>query len=152
MSDDKTLGAIHQSDKSDYLFRVSIKALVVNDDGDILVVKESSRNWWDVPGGGMEHGETVKDAIRRELREEVSLRGDFEYEIISIEDPGLLQRLNAWQMRIVFVVKPKDATFAPGDDGDEILFINPEELRTSKIDSEIEIYNYWNRAKQRKLI
>ena len=40
--------------KRDYLYRVSIKALIYNDAGQILVVKEDGRPLWDLPGGGMD--------------------------------------------------------------------------------------------------
>lgn len=152
MNNDTILGAIHNNNQSDYLFRISIKALIVNTDGDILVVKESGRDWWDLPGGGMEHGETVKDAIARELHEEVSMNGDFEYAVISTEGPHLLRRINAWQIRIIFLIKPQDARFAPGDDGDETTFMKPELFKESAATNEQEIHKYWQIAKNRQLI
>jgi ADP-ribose pyrophosphatase YjhB (NUDIX family) len=151
MNNNDVLGAIHDNNKSDYLFRLSLKSLIVNDDGSILVVKESGRDWWDLPGGGMEHGETIKDALTRELHEEVALKGDFEYEVILAENPQLLRRVNVWQMRITFVVKPKDMTFTPGDDGDEIAFMRPEYFQRSDISTEQKIYEYWQMAKKRQL-
>ena len=56
-------GAISYSDmpgQNDFLFRVSLKAVILNDGGHVLVVKEKGRDWWDIPGGGLEHGETIK--------------------------------------------------------------------------------------------
>lgn len=146
------LGVIRSQNQKDYLFRISMKALVVNDDGDILVVKESGRDWWDMPGGGMEHGETVKDALARELHEEVLLNGDFTYDVVGIDDPGLLRRIDAWQIRMVFLVRPSDARFKPGDDGDEVEFKNPEYFQRSSANNEQVIYKYWRIAKSRKLI
>lgn len=46
--------------KTDYLYRLSIKGIIFNDTGEILFVKESGRDWWDLPGGGMDHGEDIK--------------------------------------------------------------------------------------------
>lgn len=152
MNDNDVLGAIHDNNQSDYLFRLSIKSLIVNDGGDILVVKESGRDWWDLPGGGMEHGETIKDAIARELHEEVSLKGDFEYEVIHTENPRLLQRVKVSQVRIIFVVKPEDTTFTPGDDADEIAFMKPEYFQKSDINTEQIIYKYWQMADRRQLV
>ncbi|HCH34921.1 MAG: NUDIX hydrolase [Candidatus Saccharibacteria bacterium GW2011_GWC2_48_9] len=129
-----------------------MKVLVVNTNGDILVVKESGLDWWNMPDGGMEHGETIKDAIARELHEEISLNCDFKYEVISVEDPHLLRRVKAWQMRIIFIVRPQDETFAPGDDGDEIVFMKPEYFQESDATNEQEIYQYWQIAKSRHII
>lgn len=36
-------------------YRVSIKALIKNDKGEILVVKEH-QDKWEPPGGGLDHG------------------------------------------------------------------------------------------------
>ena len=68
--------------RQDYLFRVSLKAVIFNENDEILIVKESGRDWWDIPGGGIDHGESIKEALARELREEVSLTGDFTYTTI----------------------------------------------------------------------
>lgn len=146
------LGVIHSNNQKDYLFRISMKALVVNDDGNILVVKESGRDWWDMPGGGIEHSETIKEAIARELHEEALLNGDFTYNVIDIDDPGLLRRIDAWQMRVVFLVKPSSTHFEPGDDGDEVEFKKPEYFQKSTLNNEQVIFKYWQIAKDRSLI
>lgn len=56
--------------------RVAVKALVVRD-GRILLARSSARGprpgRWGLPGGGVEHGETSTEALRRELREETGL-------------------------------------------------------------------------------
>ena len=54
--------------------RPGIKALIVND-GKLLMIKERVRGEviYDFPGGGMDFGETVKETLRREVKEEISL-------------------------------------------------------------------------------
>lgn len=52
-------------------YRVSVKAKIRQNDK-IILVKEDSKNW-DLPGGGVEHNESIMDALRRELKEEIGL-------------------------------------------------------------------------------
>lgn len=60
----------HQTNRPiDYLYRLSLKALITNANGDILVVKEIGRHHYDLPGGGMDHGEDFRQALARELAE-----------------------------------------------------------------------------------
>lgn len=112
--------------RTDYLYRISLKCLVANEVGDVLVVKESGRDWWDLPGGGMDHGEDIRSAIAREMHEEVNMQGDFDYKILEVDEPKHLGEHNFWQLRLIFEVTPHDLQFSPGDDGDEVAFISPE--------------------------
>ena len=47
-------------------------------DGRLLVVRSSYRTTLDLPGGGLEPGETARNAAARELREEVGLTAPLE--------------------------------------------------------------------------
>lgn len=138
---------INFPDRQDYLFRVSLKAVVLNDKGEILVVKETGRDWWDIPGGGMDHGESIKDALARELYEEVLFEGEFEYETLFIEDPTYLSSLNLYQTRLIMLVKPKVFTVSSGVDSDEVRFASLDRFKDSNIMTEQSIYSYGELAK-----
>lgn len=49
---------------------VGVRAVVVNDSGQVFLVKHSYVSGWHLPGGGVETGETVHEALARELLEE----------------------------------------------------------------------------------
>ena len=52
---------------------LGVRALVIDEDGRIFLVKHSYVSGWQLPGGGVEPGETLIDALIRELREEGNL-------------------------------------------------------------------------------
>src|SRR5262245_36255302 len=49
---------------------LGVRALVVDDKGRIFLVKHSYVVGWHLPGGGVEAGETLLEAVTRELQEE----------------------------------------------------------------------------------
>ena len=55
------------------LFRIGVNALIFNQ-GRILLAHRRDIDWWNLPGGGMEIGETVEQALQREVLEETGLQ------------------------------------------------------------------------------
>lgn len=53
-------------------FRIGVYALIYHDER-VLLAHRRDIDWWNLPGGGMEIGETVEEATCREVREETGL-------------------------------------------------------------------------------
>ena len=51
--------------------RVGSGALIRNPEGDVLLVKPTYKEGWEIPGGLAEAGESPREAARRECREEL---------------------------------------------------------------------------------
>lgn len=52
---------------------LGVRALVVDGGGRVFLVKHSYVSGWQLPGGGVEAGETLVEAVARELQEEGSI-------------------------------------------------------------------------------
>lgn len=96
----------------DTFYRVAVKAFVSDAKGRLLLVKVDVDKW-DLPGGGLKHGESPEDGIRRELSEELGVRR------ITIGRPLLsrafwVAKKQFWLLWIVYEVKILDDRLTPG--------------------------------------
>jgi ADP-ribose pyrophosphatase YjhB (NUDIX family) len=53
---------------------IGVRAVVIDDEGRVFLVKHSYTTGWYLPGGGVEIGEALGTALARELLEEGSIR------------------------------------------------------------------------------
>ena len=53
-------------------YRISAKALILDDQKRFLLVKEDN-GLWELPGGGIDHGDTPLETIKREIKEEMGI-------------------------------------------------------------------------------
>ncbi|WP_433299538.1 NUDIX domain-containing protein [Actinoplanes sp. CA-030573] len=96
-------------------------AAVIVRDGRVLMVHERSRRsgggeWWTLPGGGVEPGETLEQALAREVFEETGLVVSQAKHVLEMPYPS--------GMTSVFAVEVADGEPRPGpDDG-----VGPEPL------------------------
>lgn len=61
-------------------FRLSVHAVITNDEDKILLVKATyGSQGWGLPGGSLEPGETIHEALLRECREELGVNIEILY-------------------------------------------------------------------------
>ena len=121
-------------------YRVSLKAIIRNENGEVLVVKEKGSQWT-LPGGGIDHGESIHDALKRELYEEVLIDSPFTEQLIDSESM-YVETKEAWLLWLVFIVKVENLKYGLGQDADEVAFINPDQFKDSTYRSEQLVYQF----------
>jgi len=113
---------------------------VIIKDGNVLLIKRGKppyANTWSLPGGKVKNGETLKDAVKREIREECSI--DIEVEdLIKIFE--LIDRDRDNRVRYHYIIFDFKAIFKSGKLKH---FTDAIDARWVKID-DIEDYNLTN--------
>ena len=127
------------------LYRVSLKALIWNDKGEVLVVKEKGSQW-SLPGGGMDHGETTDEALKRELYEEVLISTPFTKTLL---DTAMmyLESKEVWQLWLVYAVDVDATHYGVGQDADEVALIDPATFKNSTHLSERLVFEFATKYK-----
>jgi len=111
------------------IYRVVAKALITNDEGKILVVKEG-QDFWSLPGGGLEHGETAQECLRREIREEIGIEYPQIHEIVYSTNVYLDQR-DMWMTWIVYKASIDTDGFVYGDGVTDAKYIALDSIKDS---------------------
>ena len=97
--------------------RLTVDAVVRNDDGDVLLIKRRNPPLgWALPGGFVDVGETLERAVARELNEETGLSARSVTQFHTYSDPARDPRHHT--VSTVFLV---DATGEPEANDDAIL-------------------------------
>ena len=104
---------------------------MVEDDKLLLIKRaaEPSKGKWSVPGGSVEWGESLEEALKREVREETGL--EIEVEKVAGVFDLLIQGEDGIQYHYVIIdyfAHPTGGTLAPGDDAAEARWVPVEEL------------------------
>ncbi len=126
----------HVSQYPSTFYRVSLKAIIRDKMGNVLLCKEGSSDAWSLPGGGWDHGETEHEALARELLEEVGYNGDFSAQIIGTE-VFWLESKQAYLLWLVYEVTPENMDFSVGRDSSEIAFVDPSLMDVDSLAHEI---------------
>ena len=101
---------------------VSVAALVNNEKGEILLVNSPWRGW-EYPGGLIEPGETFREALHREVREEAGV----EIEITGFV--GICKNLERNIVNIDFTARYVGGELTTSEESTEVIWATPDRAR-----------------------
>ena len=116
-------------------YRVSAKACITNAEWKMLLCREDTGHW-DIPGGGVDHGEEIHDTLKREIMEEMWLK------VISISSQPLYTYISessgvASPKRpiclLIYKTEVENLDFTPSSECEEIWFFSIEEALEVKL-------------------
>lgn len=110
-------------------FHITVKAIVIYK-GKILIVKRTRPStdglgYWELPGGGLEYGETPHEALIRELKEET----DLDIKIIKPVYTFTAIRPNYQTVGIGFLTIPTNNHVILSDEHTDYMFVDKDEIR-----------------------
>jgi len=113
----------------------STLAIILNDKNEVLFVLQKTgpfRGWWLLPGGRVEFGETVRDALIREVKEETGL-------LVKVSKLlGVFDVIYADQdchfIHIVFLCERIGGELKAGSDASEVRWLDPNMLNETQTD------------------
>jgi 8-oxo-dGTP diphosphatase len=104
------------------VFRIGVFALIFNEQGHILLGHRRDTDWWNLPGGGMEIGETVDEALRREVQEETGLEIEVERLV------GVYSKPQKQEVVLTFRCRITGGTLQATEEASESRYFQPDTL------------------------
>ncbi|MFC9065102.1 NUDIX hydrolase [Streptomyces harbinensis] len=102
---------------------VSVAGVIVDDQGRALLIKRRDNGKWEPPGGVLEAGETIPEALEREVLEETGVK---------IAAPatltGVYKNMTGLIVSLVFRCQAIDGQPTPGEETSELRWATREEV------------------------
>lgn len=117
----------------------SANVIVVNDDGEILLIRRSDNDNWALPGGAMDLGESLPDAAVRETAEETGVEVEITGLVGIYTDPRhvILYASNnevRQEFSIVFTARPVGGRPTTSAESKEVRWVRPGEIGSLPMD------------------
>lgn len=86
---------VSETDAATYKVRKATRAIVFDNEGNVALLHVTKHNYYEVPGGGVEEGETLEEGCIRECKEEIGCVVEITGEVgRTLEYRKQLERIN----------------------------------------------------------
>lgn len=103
-------------------YRVSAIGLIRNTSGQVLMVNEHGH--FTLPGGGWDYDESLHEALKREMYEEILLTSDFSERVITAI-PFYNPKKDAWQMWVACEIIYDELNYGIGEHASAVEWFDP---------------------------
>jgi len=113
-------------------YRVSVKALILNETKDKFLICEEDNGKWELPGGGLDWGETPQEGVSREIGEEMGLKV---LRVASKPSFFLTSKMSGgdWAVNVLYETELENLNFTPSDECVNIKFVNKDDIKEMKV-------------------
>ena len=111
----------------------SVNVGVLNDDGELLLIRRTDNENWAMPGGAMDIGETIADAGARETREETGIECEIVRLVGVYTNPRhVMEYTSNGEVRqecsLVFAARPTAGEPTPSSESSEVRWVPPADI------------------------
>lgn len=109
-------------------YRISVKALILDSSRTKFLIVQEDNGKWELPGGGMDWGESPQDTLRREILEEMGLEVSWIDTRPAYFISGVKNSTGSYDIaNVLYETKVASLEFTPSDECIATSFVAPEE-------------------------
>jgi ADP-ribose pyrophosphatase YjhB (NUDIX family) len=110
----------------------AVSAIVPDSKGGILLIRRTDNNYWSIPGGGVEPGESVSQAAIREVKEETGIECEISGLVGIYSNPSHVAAYDDGEIRqefsICFTTRLLGGIARTSDESSAVQFVPPADI------------------------
>lgn len=110
-------------------YRISVKALILNDERDKFLITLEENGKWELPGGGLDWGVSPQLDLPREIKEEMGLEVTWVADHPCYFFPFQTQTKKIWAANVFYEATVNNLNFTPSDECVAVKFVAVEEVQ-----------------------